>query len=111
MKKPKRLWSADDLATMIRMREVERSRWSDIEKALDRGAGSVHAKYQSLRRDKLPSAHQNDAGGRPSISADQESERLARKQAAMRRDLTGEVFGDPPPGFSALDHRQSGVER
>lgn len=30
---------------------------------------------------------------------------LARRQAAERRDLTGRLLGDPPPGRSALDRR------
>jgi hypothetical protein len=32
--------------------------------------------------------------------------RDARRDAADQRSLTGQVFGDPPPGFSALDARR-----
>jgi len=104
MKKPRRPWSSDDLATLVRMREVERCRWSDIDRTLNRSDGGACGKYASLRREELP-RHPAEAGGRVEVSTAQEIDRSARKQAAMRRDLTGEVFGDPPPGYSALDKR------
>lgn len=31
------------------------------------------------------------------------------KRAAAPRDLTASVFGDPPPGFSALDMKRRGI--
>lgn len=34
--------------------------------------------------------------------------RAERVAAALQRDLTASVFGDPPPGFSALDRRRAG---
>lgn len=102
-KAPMRRWTDDEIARMIEMREVQHMRWSEIDAALKRPLGGSSIKYESLRRPKLPSIHQNDAGGRITVSVDQESERLARRQAATRRDLTAEVFGDPPPGFTALD--------
>lgn len=34
-----------------------------------------------------------------------ELERLARARAAAQMSLTASVFGDPPPGYSALDKR------
>jgi len=105
MKKPKRLWSASDLATLIHMREVGREKWSVIDRAFARAVGSSATKYESLRRGKLP-RHPTETGGRIEVSTGQESERLARQEAERRRDLTGEVFGDPPPGYSALDRRK-----
>jgi hypothetical protein len=41
------------------------------------------------------------------ISAAQDAERNARAAAAARRSLTAQIFGDPPPGFSALDRKQA----
>lgn len=35
-----------------------------------------------------------------------ERERNAREQAREQQSITGAVFGDPPPGFSALDRRR-----
>ncbi|MGJ4888926.1 hypothetical protein ACQR1Y_12070 [Bradyrhizobium sp. HKCCYLRH3099] len=34
-----------------------------------------------------------------------EIERSARERAARQMSLTASVFGDPPPGYSALDRR------
>lgn len=39
-----------------------------------------------------------------------EVEAELRRRAAERMDLTQRVFGDPAPGFSALDKKRSGVE-
>ena len=104
MTKARRSWSDDDLAAMIRMREVERCRWSDIDRAFGRTPGSCCAKYESLRREKLPT-HPSDAGGRIEVTCQQQANRIARKQAEAQRDLTAAVFGDPPPGYSALDQK------
>jgi IS30 family transposase len=35
--------------------------------------------------------------------------RNARHEAAERRDLTATFFGDPPPGYSALDQKRKGI--
>jgi hypothetical protein len=37
------------------------------------------------------------------------AEREARKEAAHRASLTAQIFGDPPPGYSALDRKRLGV--
>lgn len=36
-------------------------------------------------------------------------ERDKRKAASYQRDFTAEFFGDPPPGFSALDRKRRGL--
>lgn len=41
--------------------------------------------------------------GHVKVSPAQEAEREARREASYRRTQTQEAFGDPPPGFSALD--------
>ena len=47
----------------------------------------------------------------PPAPNSEEIERRNRFAALDRRDLTASVFGDPPPGYSALDKRGSGVRR
>jgi len=42
------------------------------------------------------------------LSEEQIRDRDARYEAGQRRNYTQEFFGDPPPGYSALD-RQRGV--
>lgn len=39
------------------------------------------------------------------------ADRDARKLAGYRRDVTAQTFGDPPPGYSALDQKRSGISR
>ncbi|MCS3725482.1 hypothetical protein [Bradyrhizobium betae] len=46
-------------------------------------------------------------GGGPTEQAQADFER--RSAARDRQDLTARVFGDPPPGYSALDKRRAGV--
>ena len=106
----RRRWTDDDVSRMIDMRERQCLSWSVIDAELKRPAGGSCIKYESLRRPKLPSMHPNDAGGRITLSVDQEMERTARRQASLQRDLTAEIFGDPPPGFSALDKRCAGID-
>lgn len=40
------------------------------------------------------------------VAASAAAERDRRREASFRQDLTASVFGDPPPGFSALDQRR-----
>jgi hypothetical protein len=42
-------------------------------------------------------------------SVSQIADRDARAAAAERRTYTQEFFGDPPPGFSALDRKRQGL--
>ncbi|HWL05474.1 MAG TPA: hypothetical protein VNQ99_11170 [Xanthobacteraceae bacterium] len=50
-------------------------------------------------------AHLLEPGNRVKTTREQEIDRQRRIEATHRRTLTQEVFGDPPPGFSALDRR------
>lgn len=75
--------------------------YRDIDRWLHRPHGSTASKlnYQdTTRRYTVSSAL------RPSPRAIAEAER--RYEAASRRDLTASFFGDPPPGYSALDQKR-----
>jgi hypothetical protein len=50
--------------------------------------------------------HQHHVGS-PRVPPEVLAERAARIAARNRRDQTAEFFGDPPPGYSALDRRRS----
>lgn len=54
-----------------------------------------------------PSFTAGPRGGGPTEQAFNELER--RNAARHRQDLTASVFGDPPPGYSALDKRRQGA--
>lgn len=43
--------------------------------------------------------------------ADKIADAASRREAGYRASLTAQVFGDPPPGYSALDKRQQGARR
>lgn len=42
----------------------------------------------------------------PTVSTSAEDARARREKAAERRSLTATFFGDPPPGYSALDRKR-----
>lgn len=107
-RKPKRPWTADEVARLLQMRDVEKRKWTEIDQALGRGHASSAAKYELLRAEPAPSGI-HDTGSRLVMPTRLEIERAARRDAELRRNLTQETFGDPPPGFSALDRRKSEV--
>lgn len=41
------------------------------------------------------------------VPAERVAERAQRQAAGYVRSLTAEIFGDPPPGYSALDRRRA----
>lgn len=45
----------------------------------------------------------------PKTPVDVQAERTARIAASERRTTTQEFFGDPPPGYPALDKKRSGA--
>jgi hypothetical protein len=53
--------------------------------------------------------HPSDPAGRTRVSIAALQERDVRSAAADRRQLTGVICGDPPPGFSALDMKRRGL--
>lgn len=43
------------------------------------------------------------------IISQAETDAELRRRAADRKDLTSTIFGDPPPGYSALDQKRLGL--
>lgn len=103
-RKQGRPFTAHDIARIIHMREVERRKWPQIDAALGRARGGCCVKYESLRRVK-DTPRPCESGGRIHLSTDQVEDREARAAAAERMTATAVFFGDPPPGYSALDRR------
>lgn len=173
-------WSADDEAKLIRLREVDRLSWYEIDSHFGREHGSCSHKYAALKdgapppakpkpADKIVHPHWSEAdmalaqahwralfvdvyGGsaprdarrlvfesigaalqrtptavenrlrlygasfglnpaskpleRPVEVSQAMIERDARKRAEACRSITANFFGDPPPGYSALDQRR-----
>lgn len=85
-------WTDEDVAEVIRLREVENLSWSEIDRRMKRPRGCSATKYDSLRR-KIPTP------------------RPKPPQAAHQApaSLTAAILGDPLPGRSALDRRRAGI--
>lgn len=99
-------WSEEDVAELIRLREVEKMLWSDIDKRFNRAAGASCCKYQGLRRGN-EQVSKYGAGGRINTT-EVDRLRMARR-ALAHQTLTAAFFGDPLPGYSALDKMRAGI--
>lgn len=107
-RKAARPWSDEDVARLIHMREVQCLPWSVMDEALGRSKGGSQLKYGLVRKLRQPSPDmgRGHAGsGRAIPSPEQLAEREQRSAAANRMTPTSIFFGDPPPGYSALDRR------
>jgi hypothetical protein len=87
----KRAWTQREVEELLRLREVERMRWHQIEKLLNR-ENSARTKYEALRRARRKEALLS--------ASDKPSEHLT---------ITASVLGDPLPGRSALDKKRAGI--
>ena len=74
-----------------------------IAAALGRRIETVRARFHWAGPSFRPPQNINKNGWR--LPAQVDAERFARAQALAARDLTATVFGDPAPGYSALDRR------
>ena len=99
-----RPWTATDVARAWRMWERGFT-YADIALVLGRKAKSVEAKihYERYRGERRIHLENAGASRAPDfVLADRER----RQEAKARRDTTAVFFGDPPPGYSALDKRK-----
>lgn len=91
-------WTRDEIA---KLRSMRRKKWSrkKIAAALGRTEGSVEGKINDLDRPMIPAGM---PGPRPSQAELSDRE---KRLDIPPRDLTAWFFGDPLPGYSALDRR------
>lgn len=89
-------WTLHDMDEVIRMREQEKMTWRDISVAMGRSLPACQAKYDYLTR-PLKAAPVFKV-----VPQDCEDDRRHRQTTAPR-SLTASFFGDPLPGYSALD--------
>lgn len=104
-----RRWSDQDIADLLHMREVQRLPWHVIDQKLRRSKGGAQLKYGAVRAARTErearSGRTHSGGGRAEPSGEQLQARSERAAAADLRTQTAVFFGDPPPGYSALDRR------
>ncbi len=104
-----RRWSDQDIADLLHMRDVQHLPWNVIDRKLRRSKGGAQLKYGAIRSARTE--REQRAGARHigicrvAPSAEQMEARAARAAASDRRTQTAVFFGDPPPGYSALDRR------
>lgn len=105
MRKP---WTEAEVARLIHGYEIDGLMFREIDAELKRPKGSSCVKYENLRRPSARSFLSKEAR----VTVDQAAfdARAARKHAEMQRDITQNFFGDPPPGYSALDRKRSGAQ-
>lgn len=95
------LWTSEEVEKLCRLRGKEGKRWGDVAKALNRPRSSCQHKYEDVMN---PSAKSNFMADRTIVPEDRFADRNIRVNLAPR-DLTAAFFGDPKPGFSALERR------
>lgn len=105
-----RPWTGEELHTLRSLR-AQRVPFNDIAERLNRtiaACQATHSIYFGERRSQNRCAPEPGDGGTraaPKVSQLAEINRRKRQEAQDRQTLTGIIFGDPPPGFSALDRR------
>jgi hypothetical protein len=108
---PKR-WTDSEWLTARRMKVADATA-EQIAEALGRTIESVRSKFKNhglppprlVSRPVDPAATEDDAPARR-VDASALADRDARAAASRGRTLTQSIFGDPPPGFSALDRKR-----
>ena len=101
----KAIWTPEML-TIARamMAKGYRNTAVDAYLGLRTGSWSNRLNYERYQRPETRAQHQvGSMRAPPEVLA----ERDARLAARDRRDQTAEFFGDPPPGYSALDRKRA----
>jgi len=117
------VWSGDHVERLLKM-SAEGVPYEEIASALGRSGKAIHAKLMKLRKtpeqlradrakrrkyavEQYPS-RKHGAGFTETSRNDPDEDVLAERNyrlGLIPRDLTAAMFGDPPPGYSALDRR------
>jgi hypothetical protein len=102
-------WTDEQKQRLLRLRDRHNFGWNEIEAAL----GIDHAKCRQMHRyihaqrgTKVYHPAEHRQINVPNKNLIDRERRLA---ALSNASLTALTFGDPPPGFSALDRRRASV--
>lgn len=90
----RRLWTDEEIAQLLDLKDVKHLSWSGIDAMLRRGQGSSAHKYHSLKRAQARAAVDAAPRRRPTY--------------VEHATLTAAFCGDPLPGRSALDKLRRG---
>jgi len=99
-------WTAEQVATLKKMRRESKS-YADIATATGRTIKAVQVKVINMRNGRDQSARIHPDGRVLSVNQPTEDVLIERNKrlALSPRDLTAAMFGDPLPGYSALERR------
>ncbi|MES2671599.1 MAG: hypothetical protein V4673_14440 [Pseudomonadota bacterium] len=98
-------WTDEEVAELFRLRDVEQLMFKDIDVRLNRRAGASWQKYDAVASANGKRIKPEPGAITISVTEQQIAERAARA-ALSHRTLTAAFFGDPLPGYSALDRRR-----
>jgi hypothetical protein len=97
------LWTEAEVERLFYLRDIKAMSWPDIARDLDIDSPSkCAAKYQAAGVRKRGEAIRINGVAPNKVLI----ERERRQEAHNRLSLSGQLFGDPPPGFNALDKRR-----
>jgi hypothetical protein len=112
---PKDFWSKKQKEMLHQLREIERLDWDIVAERTGRTVTACKAKLAEMRGQRDRNDGRRLAGigtaHHIALSPDQIAGRDARLAALQLRTQTQEFFGDPPPGFSALDEKRAQRDR
>jgi hypothetical protein len=96
-------WTAHELVRAKAMRNNNLS-YAEIDRRLGRRTGSTQGKFDYIASQNAKEPHIAGSMRAPEFVL---AERDKRSAAADLRDQTATFFGDPPPGYSALDRKRA----
>jgi predicted transcriptional regulator len=100
MRKPLRPWTEEDMAT-ARTLYAQHQNYNAVAKIMDRSPSTVGEQLQGLRgARRLERVNKAETTVPADVLADRE-----RRRNLDHRDYTSAFFGDPLPGYSALERR------
>ena len=97
-------WTKDEVAVLMHKREVEKKIWAVIGSEMGRSRTACHVKYEAIKRPR-ERVERVSYYCKTIISSEKALIERDRRAKLSPRNLTAEFFGDPLPGYSALDKR------
>lgn len=94
-------WTQEQIALVLYLRDDEAMEFEDISAEVGIPATACRSKYDAIKQRQR--AFRGNVKCPPKNFIDRES----RERARDTQTLTAAVFGDPPPGYSALDRRRA----
>jgi hypothetical protein len=106
-------WNDAEDAKLVKAREVDHKSWKEVAEITGRTVLACIARMDHLRALRgIVKRHKHSSKGMVlpvKVDPLAIASSAAYAMAKNRRDLTASVFGDPPPGYSALDRKRQGL--